>query len=99
MNESENIFAGILGIIYLICVFIEIKSMKKNKIDIFYKNNFLLVLIASCVFPFALFVFAYGFYNLINIILTHQEIEFCGTLKNKRIRTINLLGKQKVIKL
>lgn len=78
MNESENIFAGILGIIYLICVFIEIKSMKKNKIDIFYKNNFLLVLIASCVFPFALFVFAYGFYNFINIILTHQEIEFCG---------------------
>ena len=59
MNESENIFAGILGIIYLICVFIEIKSMKKNKNDIFYKNNFLLVLIASCVFPFVLFVFAY----------------------------------------
>ncbi len=29
----------------------------------------------------------------------NQEIEFCGTLKNKRIRTINLLGKQKVIKL
>lgn len=77
MYEFENIFAGILGIIYFVCVFIEIKSMKRNKIDISYKDNFLLVLISSCVFPFALFVFAYGFYNLINIISTHQDIEFC----------------------
>lgn len=79
MNESENIFAVILGIIYFICVFIEIKSLKRNKIDIFYKENFLLVLITSFAFPLAVFVFSYGFYNFKNVILNDTEnIEFCG---------------------
>lgn len=79
MNEAENIFGVIIGILYFICVYIEIKSMKRNKIDIFYKNNFLLVLIASFGFPFAIFVFSYGLYNLIDIILNNEEnIGFYG---------------------
>ena len=73
MNESENIFGAILGIIYSICVFIEIKSLKRNKINIFYKNNFLLILITSFTFPLAVLVFSYGFHNLKDVILNNEE--------------------------
>ena len=73
MNESENIFGVILGIIYFICVFIEIKSLKRYKINIFYKQNFLLVLITSFVFPLAVFIFAYGYDNLKDVILHNEE--------------------------
>ena len=73
MNESETIFGAILGIIYFICVFIEIKSLKRNKINIFYKNNFLLILITSFAFPLAVLVFSYGFHNLKDVILNNEE--------------------------
>ena len=73
MKESENIFGAIIGITYFICVFIEIKSLKRNKINIFYKNNFFLVLITSFVFPLAVFVFSYGFHNLKDVILNNEK--------------------------
>lgn len=73
MNESETIFGAILGIIYFICVFIEIKPLKRNKINIFYKNNFLLILITSFAFPLAVLVFSYGFHNLKDVILNNEE--------------------------
>lgn len=73
MKESENIFGAIIGITYFICVFIEIKSLKRNKINIFYKNNFFLVLITSFAFPLAVFVFSYGFHNLKDVILNNEK--------------------------
>lgn len=79
MNEYEDILGAIVGILYFICVFIEIKAMKRNKIDILYKNNFLLVFIVPSVFILAVFVFAYGSYNLKEIILNNKEnTEFYG---------------------
>ena len=73
MKESENIFGAIIGITYFICVFIEIKSLKRNKINIFYKNNFLLILITSFAFPLAVLVFSYGFHSLKDVILNNEE--------------------------
>lgn len=73
MKESENIFGAIIEITYFICVFIEIKSLKRNKINIFYKNNFFLVLITSFAFPLAVFVFSYGFHNLKDVILNNEK--------------------------
>lgn len=60
----DDIFMIILPIVYFICVFIEIKLLKKNNIDIFYKENFLLVLITSTIFPLAIFALLFG-YNAI----------------------------------
>lgn len=56
-------------IIYIICVFIDALSMKKNNIDIFENENFILLLIIPSTFPLSLFVFlwsssvVYEFYN------------------------------------
>lgn len=61
---SYDAFMVIMLIIYIICVYIEIKLLKRNNIDIFYKENLLLVLINSIVFPLAIFVLFFG-YNAI----------------------------------
>ena len=60
MIKFMDIFMAILSIIYITCVFIEVKSLKRNKIDIFYKENFLLVLITSVAFPLAIFALFFG---------------------------------------
>lgn len=61
-----DIFMTILFIIYIICVFIEIKLLKRNKIDIFYKQNLLLVLISSVSFPLAIFALFFGYHAIKN---------------------------------
>lgn len=69
---NDNTFMLILFIVYIICVFIEIKLLKRNNIDIFYKENFLLVLISSGVFPLAIFVLLFG-YNAIRDIFWSND--------------------------
>jgi len=58
---KDTLFILILFIVYIICVLIEMKALKRNKIDIFYKENFLLVLINSTVFPLAIFALIFGY--------------------------------------
>lgn len=59
-----DIFMIILSMVYIVCVYIELKVLKRNNIDIFYKENFLLILISSSVFPLAIFALFFG-YNAI----------------------------------
>lgn len=42
-------------VIYIVCAFIEIKLLKRNKISILYKENLLLVFIMPVTFPLAIF--------------------------------------------
>lgn len=66
-------------ILYFTCVYIEVKAMNKNKIDIFYKENILLVLMNSFTFLLAVGVFCYGVHNFIYSILINEEtVEFYG---------------------
>lgn len=57
---SEDILMLILFIIYVICVFIEITALKKNNINIFYKENFLLILLKSAAFPLGILALIFG---------------------------------------
>ena len=78
MNKSENFLLVMLPmILYFTCVYIEVKAMNKNKIDIFYKENILLVLMNSFTFLLAVGVFCYGVHNFIYSILINEEtVEF-----------------------
>lgn len=69
----------VLIIIYIICVVIEIKALKRNNIDIFYKENFLLILINAIVFPLAIFSLLFG-YNAVKSISwdNKEEVLFSG---------------------
>lgn len=80
MNKSENFLLVMLPmILYFTCVYIEVKAMNKNKIDIFYKENILLVLMNSFTFLLAVGVFCYGVHNFIYSILINEEtVEFYG---------------------
>ena len=80
MNKSENFLLVMLAmILYFTCVYIEVKAMNKNKIDIFYKENILLVLMNSFTFLLAVGVFCYGVHNFIYSILINEEtVEFYG---------------------
>ena len=80
MNKLENFLLLMLPmILYFTCVYIEVKAMNKNKIDIFYKENILLVLMNSFTFLLAVGVFCYGVHNFIYSILINEEIvEFYG---------------------
>ena len=80
MNKSENFLLVMLPmILYFTCVYIEVKAMNKNKIDIFYKENILLVIMNSFTFLLAVGVFCYGVHNFIYSILINEEIvEFYG---------------------
>ena len=80
MNKLENfLLAMIPMILYFTCVYIEVKAMNKNKIDIFYKENILLVLMNSFTFLLAVGVFCYGVHNFIYSILINEEtVEFYG---------------------
>lgn len=67
IRDIEDIFSIIpynIYIIYIICVCIEIKLLKRNKISIFYKENFLLVLIISANLPVALSALGFGCYAI-----------------------------------
>lgn len=64
---NDDTFMLILSITYIICVFIEIKVLKRNNIDIFYKKNFLLILISSTVFPLSIFALFFGYHAIKNI--------------------------------
>ncbi len=68
-----DIFMLILSIIYIICIFIEIKALKRNNIDIFYKENFLLILIRSTVFPLAIFALLFGFNAIKDMSWTNKD--------------------------
>ncbi len=71
----------ILSIIYFICIFIEIKVLKRNNIDIFYKENFLLVLISSTVFPLAIFALFFGYNAIKDMSWTNKDdVIFSGYL-------------------
>ena len=50
----------ILVILYVICLWIEIKSLRRKKINIFYKENLLLVLMTSVRFPLAVLTLFFG---------------------------------------
>ena len=63
----------ILSIIYIICIFIEIKVLKRNNIDIFYKENFLLVLVSSTVFPLAIFALIFGYNAIKDMSWTNKD--------------------------
>lgn len=80
MNKLENFLLLMLPmILYFTCVYIEVKAMNKNKIDIFYKENILLVIMNSFTFLLAVGVFCYGVHNFIYSILINEEIvEFYG---------------------
>ena len=80
MNKLENFLLLMLPmILYFTCVYIEVKAMNKNKIDIFYKENILLVLMNSFTFLLAVGVFCYGVHNFIYSILINEEtVEFYG---------------------
>ena len=80
MNKSENFLLVMLPmILYFTCVYIEVKAMNKNKIDIFYKENILLVIMNSFTFLLAVGVFCYGVHNFIYSILINEEtVEFYG---------------------
>lgn len=80
MNKLENFLSVMLPmILYFTCVYIEVKAMNKNKIDIFYKENILLVLMNSFTFLLAVGVFCYGVHNFIYSILINEEtVEFYG---------------------
>lgn len=80
MNKLENFLLVMLPmILYFTCVYIEVKAMNKNKIDIFYKENILLVIMNSFTFLLAVGVFCYGVHNFIYSILINEEIvEFYG---------------------
>ena len=69
----EDMFMLILSIIYIICIFIEIKVLKRNNIDIFYKENFLLVLISSTVFPLAIFALFFGYNAIKDMSWTNKD--------------------------
>ena len=77
----EDMFMLILSIIYFICIFIEIKVLKRNNIDIFYKENFLLVLISSTVFPLAIFALFFGYNAIKDMSWTNKDdVIFSGYL-------------------
>lgn len=80
MNKLENFLLVMLPmILYFTCVYIEVKAMNKNKIDIFYKENILLVIMNSFTFLLAVGVFCYGVHNFIYSILINEEtVEFYG---------------------
>lgn len=80
MNKLENFLLLMLPmILYFTCVYIEVKAMNKNKIDIFYKENILLVIMNSFTFLLAVGVFCYGVHNFIYSILINEEtVEFYG---------------------
>ena len=80
MNKLENFLLLMLPmILYFTCVYIEVKAMNKNKIDIFYKENILLVLMNSFTFLLPVGVFCYGVHNFIYSILINEEtVEFYG---------------------
>ena len=80
MNKLENFLSVMLPmILYFTCVYIEVKAMNKNKLDIFYKENILLVLMNSFTFLLAVGVFCYGVHNFIYSILINEEtVEFYG---------------------
>lgn len=69
----EDMFMLILSIIYIICIFIEIKVLKRNNIDIFYKENFLLVLVSSTVFPLAIFALIFGYNAIKDMSWTNKD--------------------------
>ena len=69
----EDMFILILSIIYIICIFIEIKVLKRNNIDIFYKENFLLVLVSSTVFPLAIFALLFGYNAIKDMSWTNKD--------------------------
>ena len=69
----EDMFMLILSIIYIICIFIEIKVLKRNNIDIFYKENFLLVLVSSTVFPLAIFALLFGYNAIKDMSWTNKD--------------------------
>ena len=70
---GEDMFMLILSIIYIICIFIEIKVLKRNNIDIFYKENFLLVLVSSTVFPLAIFALLFGYNAIKDMSWTNKD--------------------------
>ncbi|MCI8636842.1 MAG: hypothetical protein HFJ36_03140 [Clostridia bacterium] len=76
---DKDMLMILLIIIYIICVVIEIKALKRNNIDIFYKENFLLVLINAIVFPLAIFSLNFG-YNAVKSISWNNkdEVLFSG---------------------
>ena len=75
----EDIFIILLFIIYFICVGIEIKILKKNKIDIFYKENLLLIFLTSAVFPLSIFTLFFGCNAIKQFSLNNKEnIAFSG---------------------
>ena len=78
MFNSDMIML-VLSIVYIICVVIEIKALKRNNIDIFYKENFLLILISSMVVPLAIFALLFG-YNAVKSISWNNkdDILFSG---------------------
>ena len=76
---DNDIFMLILSIIYIICVFIEIKVLKRNNIDIFYKENFLLILISSTVLPLAIFSVFFGYHAIKDMSCVNKfNIVLCG---------------------
>lgn len=71
--ENDDILVIILCIIYFICVGIEIKVLKKNKIEIFYKENFSLILLICSTIPLAI-VALLIFCNILKDILSDSEL-------------------------
>lgn len=75
---NDYILMLILGIIYFICVGIEIKILKKNKIEIFYKENFYLILLTCSKIPLAI-VTLLIFCNILQDILSDGEWVLWGS--------------------
>lgn len=76
---NDNIFMLILFIVYIMGILIELKLLKRNNIDIFYKENFLLVLINSTILPLAIFALFFGYHAIKNMSWSDKnDIIFSG---------------------
>lgn len=74
----DNMLMLMLSMVYILCIFIEIKALKRNHIDIFYKENFLLILTNSAGFPLAIFALIFGYSTVTEILCSNHDIMFVG---------------------